>query len=265
LKEPDRAIEEYEIAIECDPNDYKLYYELDKLYAKLGLTERRLTLIARIPEKLFVNDMIAERVANFYTDIEEYDRALDILRKTHFFPWEFYTEGRRLYECTNIGKGIELMLKRKYDDAIKSFMNLMKFPRNIGVGEPAQKNYTEALYRIGLVYEKAGESKKACEFWDKAVAEKHSEWGCSRYYQARALQCLGRENEADLILDGLRSYAESNLVRKRGNEEDSLYLLGLAHKGKGKQLEARLFFRKALALNSSLRYCRWEFKGLAGE
>jgi tetratricopeptide (TPR) repeat protein len=264
-EEPDRAIEEYEIAIECDPNDYKLYYELDKLYAKLGLTERRLTLIARIPEKLLENDMIAERVANFYTDIEEYDRALDILTKTHFFPWEFYTEGRRLYECTNIGRGIEQMLKRKYHDAIKSFKNLMKYPKNIGVGEPARKNYSEAFYRIGLVYEKAGETEKALEFWGKAASEEHAEWGCSRYYQARALQCLGRDKEADLIFDGLLSYAEGNLARKRGNEEDSLYLLGLAHKGRGKQLEARQFFRKALALNSSLRYCRWELKGLAGE
>ncbi len=265
LKEPDMAIDEYEIAIECDPNDYKLYYELDKLYAKLGLTERRLTLIAKMPERLLANDMIAERVANFYTDIEEYDRALDTLRKTHFFPWEFYTEGRRLYECTNIGKGIEQMLKGNFDDAIKCFNNLMKYPRNIGVGEPARKNYTEAFYRIGLVYEKMGELKKAREFWVKAVSEEQSEWGCSRYYQARALQCLERKKEADSILDGLLSHAEDNHARKRGNDEDNLYLLGLAHKGKGKQLEAHIFFRKALALNSALRYCRWELKGIAGE
>ena len=265
LGEPDRAAAAYEKALRCDPGDYKLYYELDKLYTRSGALEKRKKLIERIPDVLKKIDMIAERIAAYYTDMGEYDRALDILRSTQFFPWEFYTEGRGLYEDTTIGKGIALMEEATYSDAIESFKDFMKYPRNMGVGEPHRRRHAEPLYRIGLAYEKLGKKKETSKFWGDAVKEEHDEGDMLRYYQARSLQKLGRKREASAYLEALKKAAERNLIDKRGKEEDNLYLLGLALKGKGDAIAATKHFKRAAAINASMRRCIWEVEGRSGE
>jgi len=263
LKEPDIAIKEYVSALECDPDDYKLYYELDKLYGRHGLNKSRQNLINKIPGCLMKNDIIAERAASYYADVNEFDRALEILQNTKFFPWEFYTEGRRIFEDANIGKGISLMADGKPKEAIDCFKEVMKYPRNIGVGEPAKKNHAEVNYRIGLALEKMGEKTTAIKQWKMASEEVHPIWNALRYYEAKALRCLGKKKEAESILNGLYDHAQNALSNNSGDRVENLYLSGLALKGKGHQIKALQNFRNALAIDNTHRRCRWEVTGFA--
>jgi tetratricopeptide (TPR) repeat protein len=265
LDEPGLAVQEYERALKCAPEDYKLYYELDKIYTALGLADKRRNLIRSIPEELLENDMIAERVAAFYTDRRDFDRSLEILRATQFFPWEFYTEGRSLYEDTCIGRGNFRMERTDYAGALECYGDFMTYPRNMGVGEPHRKRHAEALYRMGLAWEKLGDRTSAEKRWEETVREVHTEDDVLRYYQARALQKLGRRKEAAAFLDTLQGIAERNLIDKSGKEGHNLYLLGLARKGMGDAIQAHRCFKKALAADGSLRRCSWELEGHAGE
>ena len=264
--EVDRAIKEYETALECDGGDYKLYYELDKLYTSCGLDEKREGLIKKIPVHLLDNDIIAERIAAFYTDTLEFDKALEILRKTKFYPLEFYTEGRRIFEEANIGKGIALLNDGKTDEAIAFFKEVMNYPRNIGVGEPAKKSHAEAYYRMGVCFEKLGEMKNAKENWKKAAEEEHPVWNALKYYEAKALQRLGKDMEADLLLDEMLEHARNSINRQdvicvKKAMAENLYLLGLALKGKGREISAFQYFKRAQAENNAHRRSRWELTG----
>ncbi|MHC4106094.1 MAG: tetratricopeptide repeat protein, partial [Planctomycetota bacterium] len=234
--EVDRAIKEYETALECDDGDYKLYYELDKLYTSCCLDEKREILIKKIPAHLLDNDIIAERIAAFYTDTFQFDKALEILRETKFYPWEFYTEGRRIFEEANIGKGIALVNDGKRDQAIGFFKEVMNYPRNIGVGEPAKKSHAEAYYRMGVCFEKLGEMGSAEENWKKAAEEEHPVWNTLKYYEAKALQSLGKNTEADFLLDEMLEHVQNaidcqGVICDNKTMAENLYLLGLALKG----------------------------------
>jgi tetratricopeptide (TPR) repeat protein len=266
--EVDRAIKEYELALECDPQDYKLYYELDKIYTSCGLDEKRGELIKKIPGHLLVNDIIAERIAAYHTDIYEFDAALEILRKTKFYPWEFYTEGRRIFEEANIGKGISLLNDRKPEQAIAFFNEVMNYPRNIGVGEPSKKGHAEAYYRIGVCFDRLGKSEKAKENWEKAAGEEHSDWNALKYYEAKALQGLGKTMEADLLLDELFENVQASIscldsICDKKIMAENLYLLGLAFKGKGLKVSAFQYFKKAHTENNAHRRSRWELSGFS--
>ena len=262
LKDPDRALEEYERALEYAPEDYRLYYELDKLYEAYGLPEKRRHLIKRIPKSLRKNDIVAERAASFYTHALEFDKALAILSSIKFFPWEFYTEGRKIYDAANIGKGLILMSQEKYKEAIECFRAVMKYPRNIGVGEPARKSHAEVLYRIGLAYEKQGNSKTANKFYKQTLNEKHTEWNALRYYEAKALQHLAKNDKAESLLDDLLAHTQKSLSDKLGDEAENLYLIGLACKGKGNSVKALQYFKRAIVVNNSHRRSLWEIDRL---
>jgi hypothetical protein len=55
------------------------------------------------------------------------------------------------------------------------------------------------------------------------------------------------------------------MIDKRGKEEDNLYLLGMALKGKGEYLAATKCFTQAAAKGGSMRRCVWEIEGRSGE
>lgn len=260
LYEPDMAIKEYESALKCDRNDYKLFCEIDELYTFYGLNEKRRNLINKIPGHLIENDIIAEKIASYYTDIKDFDKALEILHKTKFYPWEFYTEGRRIYEDANIGRGISLTAAGMYKEAIESFKETLKYPGNIGVGEPAKKGHAEVHYRIGLALEKLGEHDAARIHWKNASEEEHSEGSTLRYYEAKALQCLGKNKEADTIFENLLTFAQKSLVNDHGDRAENLYLAGLALKGMGHRINAIKHFRSSNAIRNTHRRCRWELE-----
>jgi len=260
-RDPDRSIAEYRRAIECSPGDYKLYLELDRILQSLGTDAERRKLIDAIPPELHANDLIAERVAACHADAGEFDQALQIIAKTWFFPWEVYKGVRYLYVNAAIGRGIQLAKKDRHEEAIASFREAMRYPRNIGVGESRWKSNAESWYRIGQVQQKAGDAKAARDSWTNAAEEPRPAAEALCYYRAIALRRLGRDREADSALEELLKDAQHNLEEKRGDPAENHYVAGLALKGKGDRPGALLRFTEALKLNCAHMRSRWERDG----
>jgi tetratricopeptide (TPR) repeat protein len=264
-EQPDRAIRAYEQALAADPKDYKLYFELNCIFLDCGLEERRSQLIESIPEQLLENDVIAEMVAAYHTDRQEWDQALELLSSTHFYPWEGYKGIRLLYVDANIGKGISLTRRKKIKEAIASFEKVFEYPRNIGVGEPFYKTNAEAHYRVGLALADSGDEAGAKDAWYKAAEEPRPTVNDLCYYRARALQRLVRTEEAETALQELLDQAQQGVSDKSGDVAEFMYLSGLAHKGLGQTVQAGQDFHIALALNRAHRRCHWQVSAFSGD
>jgi tetratricopeptide (TPR) repeat protein len=265
VEQPDAAIHAYSRALAADPRDYKLYFELNAILMDCGLEERRKELIESIPEELLENDVIAEMIAAFHTDRQEWDQALDILSSSHFYPWEVYKGVRFLYVDANIGKGISLTRRGKFKETIACFERVFEYPRNIGVGEPYYKANAEAHYRIGLALAESGDETGAKKAWQKAAGEPRPSISDLCYYRARALQRLGKDEEAETALRELLEQAQQGVTEKSGDVAQHMYLSGLAHKGLGQTVQAQQDFHLALALNRAHRRCRWQISGFSGD
>jgi len=264
-RDPDRAIRHYEQALACDPADYKLYFELNRILLTCGLEERRKRLVEKIPPQLMENDVIAELVAAFHADAGDFDRTLEILKAGYFYPWEVYKGVRLLYADANIGRGIVLMRQGKFKEAIESMKEVFQYPRNIGVGEPFCKANAEALYWIGLAQERSGDTMAALQSWQQAAEEERPVWNDLCYYKARAMLKLGQQETAVTVLQGLLEFARKKLEEGGGDRTENLYLSGLARKGLGDTVQAFHDFRAALAVSSAHRRCRWEMSGFTAE
>jgi tetratricopeptide (TPR) repeat protein len=268
-EDPDAAIRAYRRALRADPLDYKLYYELNRILLACGLEEERGALVAGIPPSLLDNDVIAELAAAFYVDTGAFDRALQILTATHFYPWEVYKGVRILYVDALIGRGIALMGgaaagargRQDLEQALESFRRVLLYPRNIGVGEPFHKANAEALHRMGLALEALGRRAEARRHWEQAAREPRPEPSDLSYYKGRALQKLGRRREASGVFGELLEHARQRLTGRQASAAGDLYLAALAHKGLGNPVQARQELQVALALDRSHRRCRWEANG----
>jgi tetratricopeptide (TPR) repeat protein len=214
---------------------------------------------------LLENDVIAEIVAAFHTDRQEWDQALSILSSTHFYPWEVYKGIRLLYVDANIGKGISLSRRKKFEEAIACFRKIFEYPRNIGVGESFYKANAEAHFRIGSALAGSGDEAGATEAWQKAAEEPRPAFNDLCYYRARALQRLGKTKEAETALQELLEQAQKGVTEKSGDVAQHMYLSGLAHKGLGQTVQAQQDFNIALALNRAHRRCHWQVRGFSGD
>ena len=265
LRDADRAIPEYQEAIQRAPDDYKPYLELERILSACGLTGQRKKLIESIPATLRDNDLIVERIAAFHADEYDFDRALELLAKTYFYPWEVYKGVRILYVDANIGKGIQHQKRGEAKAAVECYREAMQYPRNIGVGEPFSKLNAEALYRTGCALRDAGDAAGAKASWEQAAEEPRPVPDALCYYRGKALGVLGRTKEARDAFDALADFAKTCLRDGTGEAAENRYLEGLAAKGNGDAVKALRSFREAVLLKPAHRRCRWELEGFAGD
>lgn len=200
LKDYEKAEKMYEKAVSFALNEFRLFVALDELYAINKNHLERENLYKRAPKEVKKNFNYMLKRAQYFVDIEQYDKALKILRDNTFLPWEGWRGARQVYVQALLKRGNSLMEKGKYKEAIKDFSVAKTYPKNLGTGRPAYPVFARENYFIGLCYEKMGEKELAEEYFKKAAEEDTRVSSEQAYYKALALKKLGKDKEAEEIL-----------------------------------------------------------------
>jgi tetratricopeptide (TPR) repeat protein len=241
----------YEKAIQLAPQDYRLYVDLDEIYAQLGATEMRAKLFANVPRGLLDHDAARIRYIVLLMKQGEYDGALSLLSNHRFKPWEQGADVQEIFVAANIQKGrLELSAKR-FAHAEADFTRGLEYPTNLGVGKPDKPNDAVAHYWLGEARSEQGDSEGARREW-KALVDAPAGTDMSKYYAALALERLGRKAEAT---DRLIRLAEGPNQGREGAH--NYYVAGIAERHMGRESEATKYLRKAIEINPSL----WQADG----
>jgi len=261
-----KAIASLEKAVACNPKDPRFYLELDQLYEAAGQPpQKRLELLENNHEVVKTRDDALSREITLFVQMSRYDDAVALLSGHHFHAWEGATGIHDIYVHAHLLRGQEKLQNADYHGALEDYEAALEYPENLEVGgEWEGGGWAARIYfSIGTVYEALGNDAKAKEYYERTVAAKPPTSEMT-YYQAQALQKLGREQEAEQMIDGLAKYATERLEASSGMDffakfgerrlkpvqtANAHYLIGLAYLGKGKQVEARTEFEEALKWN----------------
>ncbi|MFB0566046.1 MAG: DUF5107 domain-containing protein [Candidatus Aminicenantaceae bacterium] len=260
-----KAIASLEQAVEWNKKDPKLFYELDLIYEAGGISaQRRLELLEKNHEVVLQRDDSLSREIALLVQVEDYDKAIELLKAHHFHVWEGGGKIHNIYIDARLFRGQEYFKSKEYMKALKDYEAALEYPRNLEVGKPYHGGRAaQVYYFIGTGYEALGEADKARDCYEKSVASK-STWSDICYYQGLSFRNLEWEDRAEQMFEGLIEFARQSLkttpvvdfFTKFGEKQSAIksranahYLLGLGYLGKGKQKEARAEFEKALELN----------------
>jgi tetratricopeptide (TPR) repeat protein len=130
-------------AIELDKN-WRLYLELDRLYASRKETQKRLELFLSAPERVREKSQVVARLAEIYLELGDYDKTIELLMSNTFRPWEGEVRMRQIYYRAFVERGKKLFEEGRYEEAMESFERALEYPRNIGVGKPYNAKDEEA-------------------------------------------------------------------------------------------------------------------------
>jgi tetratricopeptide (TPR) repeat protein len=221
-KEPQRALESFELAFQKNPEDARVLFELDQLYKKLGRPPAmRLALLERYPSLVEQrDDLMIEQVAllNLLGRSEE---ALDMLCCRKFHPWEG-GEGKvtNQYVASLVEISRRLIARGEYRQAIENLERARTYPANLGEGKLYGAQENNIFYYLGLAHQGMRDFERARQYYTLA-ARGPGEPSSTRYYndqppemifyQGLARQRLGEHVMAITIFQKLVDYGTAHL------------------------------------------------------
>ncbi|RZL13345.1 MAG: DUF5107 domain-containing protein, partial [Pedobacter sp.] len=277
-----KALACFEKAFALDPSDDRLCMELHQLYKRLNRSpeERKAFLEANLNTALERDDIYLEWVS-IHNFLGEYDKALDMITKRQFHPWEGgegKASGQYVFSLVEIAK--ERIQALDFAGAIELLTRAQTYPYNLGEGKLFGAQENEIFYWLGCAYEALNDIDTANSYFIKATEGLDEPSAAVFYndqqpdkifYQGLAWDKLGRQDKAASIFTKLISYSGQHLndnikidyfavslpnllifeddldIR---NKVHCLFMKGLGHLGLDETEAAEQSFSKVLELDS---------------
>ena len=281
--EPEKAREELEEAFRLNPEDVRIFLELDQLYKKLGRSfAERLERYEAYGKAIESRDDLYVEYITLLNMTGQYERAYTCMMQHHFHPWEG-GEGKITTQYTLCL--LELARKALSENAPKEAEKLLQqalsYPENLGEGKLEGCKDNHLYYYLGAACQMQGRQEEADKYFERATIGTDEPAGAMYYndqpadmilYQGLAYQKLGRKGNANARFYRLIDYGEKHLEDEvkteyfavslpdflifeddltRKNRAHCYYLMGLGYLGLGEQEKAGRYLEKALELEPS--------------
>ncbi len=245
-----RAEEELRRAIELSPSDVRLYLELNDVLVQRGAgADVRLAALDSAPESLRRRGAIAAQQAICCLELEQWDRAIDLLADYTFHRWEMEFAMRGVYVNAYLGRGAARLGRGDLPGARADFEKALEYPMNLRIGRPARPSDARAHWCAGVVSEALGDMPAATAHWEAAASETHHHPGKElALYRALSLRKLGRAGEAEPLLSQALDLARQ-AADMAPDDARTQFSLGLTLKAMGREDEAQRALCRAAELD----------------
>lgn len=277
----DKAIANYEKAVEFNNGDPRFFQELDVLYEKAKKpVAGRLAILEKNLPTVMKHDEAVIRLLTLYNETGAYDKAIDIMATRHFHVWEGGGEIHDIYVDSHLLKGMDLLKSKQYRGAINEFEAADLYPDNLEVGRPETGGHSaKGYYYTGKAYQALGNKKKAEEAFTVAAnsqlrrrrVQLASE---NTLFNALAMKEIGKAQEAEGLLRKLSEEINNQLAgrvsvdaySKFGEDGSRIeriaylnYLKGMLECTDGNKNEGKILLQKAIDMDPNLIWAKQFF------
>ncbi|MEX0987057.1 MAG: DUF5107 domain-containing protein [Bacteroidales bacterium] len=262
------AAKHYLQSISQKPDDQRLLYELDLIYAagreqpgtRLKLLQQHHDVIANN----HVSDALSREIM-LLVQLNRYEEALSVMKANNFKQWEGVSKAYNSFVDAHLFLGREQLQAGNFEESLMHMSAAGEFPAYMMVAKPYRGGRSgQVHYYTGLVYEAMGKKKQAMEQYQLCVGERlNPGLNENHYFRAEGLRKLGFEQEAAGIFEGLIALGKSRLEStqadffakfgERETPDDKLsnayYLIGLGYLGTANYNGAMEMFSEAIRLN----------------
>jgi tetratricopeptide (TPR) repeat protein len=210
------ALKDYLKAEKLDPKQWRTglaisqFYAGRKAYAEAQQYARKY--YRRFPDSYILGSQYAKTLLL----AGQYQASLDVLSRLRILPYEGATDGRMLYREANLMLANEALRAGKYADATRYIAQSRAWNEHLGAGKPYPEDLDERLedYLEAVASEKLGQREKATALYTKIVAFKNPHPEPNALFTALALRQLGKEAEAEALMNDWLKKSPENLVAR---------------------------------------------------
>jgi len=212
----------YEKAFELNPNDARVFFELDQLHKKINeAPAQRLQRLETHQNLLDQRDDLTTEFITLLNQMGRHEDALNILRTRKFHPWEGgegKVTGQYVLNLIELAK--QKLTTGQYTDAIQLLEEAQNYPSNLGEGKLPGAQENNIFYFLGCAYEKLNQAEQAHRCFAKAASGSLAPASQMYYndqppdmifYQGLATIKLGEDSVAQTIFSQLVDYGQKHL------------------------------------------------------
>ena len=244
LNDLEKSMKYYDRAINANPNDPLLLTESDKIYeqANVPATQRLKRLESHLKTVMKHDDAVM-RLLTLYNATAKYDKAIKIMDTRHFHLWEGGGQVHNIYVDSHMLKGMQLLKRKQYKEAIREFDLANQYPANLEVAPSPRGGYEAKVYYLsGIAYEAMKQADKARECFEKSAETHFRDYLTDlNYYKIKSLRKLNKNEKADAVLSNMQktlermqqnlmdSYAKFGEANQNVQQSNISYYSGLIH------------------------------------
>ncbi len=208
-------LELFRAAAEAEPAD--LYVKRELAFALLpGLgRDEVIAYLESEMDAVMSSPVLAYVLLDSYLKQNRYDDFDALCAEVDFSPnWQL-AGPHALWLPRQFQEALQMIARGELQPALEVLLSIHPAPEHLGIAQLTTED-DRRFYHIGCIYEKLGDMDQAREYWEKCVAVPHhtgyesaywnTQWS-QRYYQALSLQKLGRDSEANALLDAMELLA----------------------------------------------------------
>jgi len=254
-KQPDKAIESWETAVNLDPSlaiayrnlgwgyyhhqddglkaiaayekamalkqDEPVYYEeLDALYEiSNSPIEKRLKLFEGKNDIVSGRDDAFARQITVLTLAGKPEKSVEYLAGKKFNYREGSSRVRDIIIDAHLMLGRKYMSEKNYNKALEEFI-LAQVPEEEAGGSRGENRNLQVSYFIGMAYEVSGNKSKARKYYMLSTSQESENSSYIKYYQGLSFLKLGMKKEADEAFNSIIAEGERQIKESTSNETD---------------------------------------------
>lgn len=217
-----RAREEMEKAFKINPTDARVFFELDQLYKKLGMSyKERLEKYQANPSITCERDDLYIEYLTLINLSGDYEKAYQLIMNRKFHPWEG-GEGKITgqYTACLLEMAKQRIKNKEWEKAEDFLRKALVYPENLGEGKLEGTKDNNIYYYLGIVLEGQCRRDEAMQCYEAASLGMDEPAGVMYYndqpphmilYQGLSKLKLGRTSEAKAKFYRLIDYGEQHL------------------------------------------------------
>ncbi len=202
-----RVLTDIQQSIALDRTNWRAWRAQTEFYEESGDFNNALKSARTIYEKQPEEPALAMDYAKALLHSGRYEECLAVLGKATVLPYEGAREGHDLYRQANLFLAAKDLRKGSTKKAAEWAEKARLWPESLGVGKPFDVDERLENYLAAAAAERAGDRKKAEEFFRKVCAGTEKlggKWDVVQALGAIAFRKTGREDQAVRIFDDWR-------------------------------------------------------------
>ncbi|MFH1941164.1 MAG: DUF5107 domain-containing protein [bacterium] len=250
---PDEAIPYYEEAIKYADWHFQPFQELTTIYQEKEEIGKAIEVARSGLEKIRDGYKLVNMLVSLYTRQGDYDSIIELISR---YPANdkvriWYQE---MHQQAYVEKGKKLLREGKYTEALKDFNNATQIPEIMHFQGKVCRDFAEALWWEGLVFEQLGKESEALECWTEAISEKYDAHQRGQLYKAKSLIKLGKREQGTKLLNQIlyACQTRARIITEGAAppwEAYLYYLQGAVYEELSSKEKAIEFYNKALNID----------------
>jgi tetratricopeptide (TPR) repeat protein len=168
--EPARAVEYFRTAVAAAPEDQTLYRDLAKVLVSLEQPAEAVDLLESMPELPVVRGDVTMLLAETLVTLGEHARAADVLAHSEISTWEAQTRPHEIWAEAHMAIGVAQFESGNHEQALVRFEAALDYPPNLGMGRPSAPPEAKERYWQGRALEALGRVDEARAAWEAGAA-----------------------------------------------------------------------------------------------